>query len=196
VIDVWAVRLDLPDTAAQRALLGPDELERASAFRFAHDARRFVARRAFVRVVLGGYPDLAPAAVRFEVAAHGKPAVASAPGSLDWNLSHPGELAVVVVARGAEVGVDVEEVRPLARLNSVARLVCSPTERDALRALPAPARAAAFLQLWTREEALVKASGAGLRGLTRPPDARYRLADLGGFEGYVGAVAARAYAAA
>jgi 4'-phosphopantetheinyl transferase len=191
---VWAARLDVADPAACRSILGRDELERARALRFEPDRRRFVASHAFARVVLGRYLGVEPGAVSFETGRHGKPAVGCTGEPIEWNMSHSGSVAVVVVARGAEVGVDVEEVRPVPRVDAVARLVCTRTERSALRRVRPPERSKAFLQLWTRKEALAKATGVGLSGLTRT-DAGFQLTDLRGIAGYVGAVAARTSAA-
>jgi phosphopantetheine--protein transferase-like protein len=140
--------------------------------------------------VLAGYLGVDPGAVRFVAGPHGKPAAVGAGTSIDWNLSHSDELAVIVVARGAQVGVDVERLRPLARVDALARLVCSAAEVAALGALPASERSDAFLRLWSRKEALAKATGAGLGGLARP-DPRLRVSDLPAIDGYVGAVATR-----
>ena len=60
------------------------------------------------------------------------------------------------------MGADVESLRnvgpdPL----RVAEAVCSPLERNALRALPTAARDARFLSIWARKEAVAKATGLG-----------------------------------
>jgi len=62
----------------------------------------------------------------------------------------------------SEIGVDVELVRELDDLLSVADGHFSAAERRALRALPAAERHTGFFRCWTRKEALVKALGEGL----------------------------------
>jgi 4'-phosphopantetheinyl transferase len=71
-------------------------------------------------------------------------------------------LALIAVARGRAVGVDIEAVRPLPELDLMIAEVCTQRERAALRALPDAERLVAFFEIWTRKEAVLKARGDGL----------------------------------
>jgi 4'-phosphopantetheinyl transferase len=72
---------------------------------------------------------------------------------------------IVAIARGREVGVDVERVRfPLPELAGVRRYL-APGERAAIDAREGLAQAEAFFRAWTRKEALLKATGEGIGGL-------------------------------
>ncbi|MCQ0005314.1 4'-phosphopantetheinyl transferase family protein [Actinomadura madurae] len=106
---------------------------------------------------------LAPESIRFTTGCphcggtHGKPRL---PGSdLDFSLSHSGDRVVLVLAEGAEVGVDVEREsdRDIDRL---AEMVLTAAERDALTAMADRRRG--FHTYWSRKEALLKATGHGL----------------------------------
>jgi 4'-phosphopantetheinyl transferase len=84
-VDVWRASLALlPDL---RAVLSPDELQRAARFYFDKDSRHFIAARGWLRTVLARYLDTSPASLRFDYGAHGKPALSEA-GDLRFNLSH------------------------------------------------------------------------------------------------------------
>jgi 4'-phosphopantetheinyl transferase len=112
--------LDLPDPsrATLQALLSPDEVERASRFIFERDRRRYVAARGQLRQLLGGYIGVAPEALSFAYGQYGKPRLADPSASVEFNLAHSAALAVVAVAHGAIVGVDVEhrpERKPTSR---------------------------------------------------------------------------------
>jgi len=117
-----------------------------------------------LRQILGAYLSLAPAHLRFDLSARGKPELApgSNPLHLRFNLSHTHGLALVAVTRRREVGVDVEWSRPVAEATQIAERFFSPQESARLRALPAEQRPAAFFNCWTRREAYLKATGEGI----------------------------------
>lgn len=116
-----------------------------------------------MREVLGRELRIKPAAVRFDYGPHGKPALASDLDSeLHFNVSHAQERALLAVARGLELGVDIEAVRETIDHTAIAKRFFSRAECDALLALPEAARADAFFTIWTRKEAYVKLLGGGL----------------------------------
>jgi 4'-phosphopantetheinyl transferase len=118
-----------------------------------------VVSRAALRLLLGRYLDLDPAELRFAARATGKPRLD--PGSpLRFNLSHSGALALIAVARDAELGVDVEQVKPRADRADVGRRVFTEAEREA-----AAAGDDAFFRHWVAKEAFVKATGRGVTSL-------------------------------
>lgn len=172
VVDLWRLPLVWPseDAGRLRQTLSADEAERAARFHFARDRDRFTAARALLRAVLALYLGAEPARLRFAYGPHGKPALAggAAGGDADaaalrFNLAHSHDLALVVVARAREVGVDVEHVRADFATAEVAERFFSRREAEALRALPeGRPRVEAFYRCWTRKEAFIKAKGEGL----------------------------------
>lgn len=164
-LDVWSFGLDPPDgvlTDLSEALSG-DELERAESFRFRRDAERFAAGRGRLRRILAGLLDNDPAALRFTYGPAGKPALKGYP-KLGFNLAHSGGLALLAVAEGATVGVDVELSPPdRGACEEISPAYFSAEEVESLAALGGAQREAAFLRCWTRKEAYVKALGDGLQ---------------------------------
>lgn len=167
--------------------LSADERARAGRFVFARDRRRYIAARGVLRVLLGRYLDLAPAAVSFRYEAGGKPALAPGQSSdLDFNVSHSADVAVVAISRAGQVGVDIEAIRSLPDRDDLARGIFTDAEYAALRALPFDLRDLGFFNGWTRKEAFVKATGEGLsRSLvdfevTLTPGAAARLVHVNG----------------
>jgi 4'-phosphopantetheinyl transferase len=71
-------------------------------------------------------------------------------------------LGLAAFVLGREVGVDLEELKPVADFAGIAERFFSPAENRALLALPAESRDAAFFTCWTRKEAYIKAVGEGL----------------------------------
>ncbi|WP_067800221.1 4'-phosphopantetheinyl transferase family protein [Actinomadura formosensis] len=156
----WAVPVDEPP---MHALLDDRERDRYDRFLRPEDKARFVTGRFLARTVLAEATGLAPEAIRFTTGCphcggeHGKPRL---PGSeLNFSLSHSGDRVVLVLAEGAEVGVDVEREsdRDIDRL---AEMVLTAREREALAAMTDRQRG--FHAYWSRKEALLKATGHGL----------------------------------
>ena len=161
-LHLWHGRADMP-AAAALAQLQPQEHERAQRFVFARDRARHLATRWLLRRVLSLYAPVAEAGWRFDADAHGRPYVAApALGEpLHFNLSHSEEAVLLLVGRGAELGVDVEGRSP-PDAGAIARQVFAPAERAWLDAAPDDAEGTRFLTLWTLKEAYVKARGLGL----------------------------------
>ena len=164
-VHVWCAALDQPAWRVRGlvGILAPDERERAERFHFERLRRRFVVGRGVLRIILAGYLGMAPEAVRFAYRPRGKPHLADADdGALRFNVAHSGRLALYAVTRGRELGVDLEEVRPLEDAEPIAARYFSVGEAAALRALPPAERLAGFFRCWTRKEAYIKARGEGL----------------------------------
>jgi 4'-phosphopantetheinyl transferase len=140
-----------------------DERARAGRFVSERDRGRFVAGRAFLRMLLARHVGVPPGDLRFRYGAYGKPAIAGAGRDVRFNLAHSDVLAVCAVGEGCgEIGVDIERVRPVADAGLVSRAFLSPVELARLAALPEPARLRAFYEAWTRKEAILKTLGCGL----------------------------------
>lgn len=173
-MEVWLV--DLAGVEPPPTALSEEEQARAERMRLAEPRRRFVASHVALRAVLARYVEL----VDITVDTNGKPYLAG--GGVRFNLSHSGELAAVAVA-DQEVGIDVQEVRTLHDADALARRILAPNEAGA-----------DVLRAWARKEAVVKATGEGLRRnladvQVYPPAGPWWVDDLDVSDGYVGAVA-------
>jgi 4'-phosphopantetheinyl transferase len=164
-VDVWSVPLVAASdqTDALWESLSSDERERASRFVFEKDRRRFVVGRGALRSILASYLGSHAGSIRFAYGEHGKPMLAESTGggSLEFNASGSGELAVCAVTVGRKVGVDIE-LRRLPQDDAVVEQSCSPAERHAYGTLSSKEKPEAFYRLWTLKEAYLKATGAGL----------------------------------
>lgn len=165
-IHVWCARPEeLTEDAARHAavrLLSADELRRLRRFRVEKPRRRFLAGRAMLRRVLSDYDRRPPATWKFEIARHGRPAIAGDnPLDLQFNLSKTSGLVVLAVTRACMIGIDVENTTRRAPLD-VAETFFAPAEVAALRALPAEQQASRFFDYWTLKESYIKARGLGL----------------------------------
>lgn len=157
-----------PDGPVDADALSPAERERATRFGRPQDAVRFVTARTLARRMLGARLGVAASQVDLVVPHPGwKPRV---PGStLDVSIAHAADLVLVAVADGAEIGVDVEGGPGVVRHVDEAlwRSVTSPAERTAAGggswpSDPTPEAVDAFLRVWVRKEAVLKAVRVGL----------------------------------
>src|SRR5260370_5815636 len=165
-IHVWRASLDQPPAcvAALEPTLSLGECSRAERYRFARDRQHFIIRRGLLRQMLGDYLGIEPARLHFHTGPYGKPELAEIPGAYmpHFNVSHSHEFALFAFARDHEVGVDIEYVRPVVEAEQIAGRYFSAQERDALRNLPPDRMYEQFFIYWTRLEAYLNASGAGL----------------------------------
>lgn len=116
-----------------------------------------------LRRILAAYLAIDVDEVALVEGAHGRPRLDPAHDSpLDFNWSHSGDHALLAVARGISPGIDIERRRPQPRALPIARRFFGDDEADALAALPEDARDAAFLEVWTAKEAVLKAHGRGI----------------------------------
>jgi 4'-phosphopantetheinyl transferase len=162
-VHVWTIRLDA-DRAPDASALDACERERAAAFVFERDRVAFVRRRAALRRILGAYLGVPAADVPIRAGDHGKPELGPPfdRAGLQFNVSNSGDLALCAVTLAGPVGIDVEQVRPMADLDGVAELVLSRNERAAFAKADEPDRLTLFHAAWTRKEAYLKARGEGL----------------------------------
>lgn len=163
---VWQVDLDAAPAPQFVAALSAPEEERARRFVFERDGERFVAAHAALRDTLSALTGIPAALLDFTQGPFGKPALAGVP-SLRFNLSHCRSFALIAVCERAEVGVDIELLRPMPDAEALALACFTQSEHEALAAVAPAARERAFLTCWTRKEACLKATGAGLSADTR-----------------------------
>ncbi|MGA2415128.1 MAG: 4'-phosphopantetheinyl transferase superfamily protein [Candidatus Sulfotelmatobacter sp.] len=165
-VHLWRVDLATVGPAEARwlPLLSADEAKRAARFHFNRDRQRYVAARAWLRLLLGAYLEFEAKELTFSYSAREKPALgfSYAGRRMEFNLSHSGAVALLVFAWGRQVGVDVEAVRADFEVEAIANRFFSAQEREQLWACPPAERHAAFFRCWTRKEAYIKATGAGL----------------------------------
>jgi 4'-phosphopantetheinyl transferase len=167
---VWRLPLDIGQSSLASAidLLSPDERERADRFQFEVPRNRFVVGRGLLRVILGRYCDIPPERLRFNYGPHGKPELTLGEGTrrtggaLHFNLAHSEGVGVLAVTQIGPVGVDLEQVRRLLEFKELVGQFFSAWEAAEFSRLPREQQPAAFFNLWTRKEALLKATGEGI----------------------------------
>jgi 4'-phosphopantetheinyl transferase len=165
-VHIWFGTLDMEsvDLNLLESALSPDEWARASRFHFCTDRRRFVVAHAILRQILSRYLGREGRELQFGCGPYGKPYLRSDSRrpELRFNLTHSHGMALYGITRNREIGVDLERIDRSIAGQQIAERFFSRQECSRLRTLPASQQMAAFFDFWTRKEAYVKATGAGL----------------------------------
>jgi len=172
-VALWWAPLGAAEAEIARlsAWLAPAEHARAQRFGREALARRYIAGRALLRWLLGRALGLAPQAVPIVRGARGRPQLDGDCG-IDFNVSHTEGVALIGVARGRRIGVDVEHEDRVVRADGLARKFLTAAERATLAPLTEIERRRRFLRYWTCKEAISKATGEGLSAPFRQLEVR------------------------
>ncbi len=166
--EIRVFTLHLPDIWSEVprlfALLSSNERERAERFHFDRDANLFIVAHGLLRVILAHYLQLSPQEISFITRPGGKPILSPTlhPHPISFNISHSGETVLVGVSADAEIGVDVEVIRPFDNFMEIAEKYFHPEETLTISNMPQNMHLNKFYEIWTQKEAAVKALGIGL----------------------------------
>jgi 4'-phosphopantetheinyl transferase len=79
-------------------------------------------------------------------------------GDVDFNISHSGEYVLCGVGKGIQIGVDIEEIKPV-DFSDFENLMTG-DQWDTIHASADPQKS--FFRLWAIKESIIKADGRGL----------------------------------
>ena len=145
-------------SVVQPVHLKPDEVNRAQRYRQPEDRNRFTYARNLMRLLLSQYCRQAPDMITFTTGLNGKPQL-SHTDTWHINVSHAGNWILIGVGRSS-VGVDVEVINPSFAFQDLLSNSFSAPEQQHILGDAQPGLT--FYQLWTRKEALVKATAKGI----------------------------------
>jgi 4'-phosphopantetheinyl transferase len=137
--------------------------ERARMSRFGNRVlrERYVMGRGMLREILGNELHTTAASIEIVRGLRGRPRLAGET-SLDFNVTHTQQIAVIAIVRDVRVGVDVERLDRQINTTGIARKFLTERERVALATLEEEQVRRRVLTLWTCKEAMSKATGDAL----------------------------------
>jgi 4'-phosphopantetheinyl transferase len=159
---VWVVRLrpdgELGWERAAASLEG-DDRGRMASLHHEDDRHRLAVSRLALRELVHRLLPSSPGPIVIEHPRHRAPRMCG--GALRLSLAHASD-TVICAASPEPVGVDVESLPAPEPAAALVERHLSPGERAALGRLPPGETARAFLRIWVRKEAVVKAGGMGM----------------------------------
>jgi 4'-phosphopantetheinyl transferase len=158
-LKVWAINLDC--ASGDLSLLSTGERARAGRLKRPQDRERALQAYCAIRRIIALQLAVGPRCLEFDTTTSGKPFLAGPAKNLEFNLSHSGRHGLIVVAKDRSVGIDVEVRRPIRDLSGLALQIATAREAERLRQLPNSQVHSRFFDLWSRKEAVLKASGEG-----------------------------------
>ena len=166
-VHVWAVLLDAPAEVESHCWnwLSPTEQERVRRLSFEHDRRHFVVAHGWLRHILARYCSQDPCHVPIINASGGKPQLSHEmlrSCDVRFNLTHSNGRALLALARGFEVGVDLEEMRQAVQHLKLSERFFSRTEWETIKSCSEDRQREMFFRYWVGKESVMKAHGTGL----------------------------------
>ncbi|MFZ6708011.1 4'-phosphopantetheinyl transferase family protein [Undibacterium sp. TC9W] len=165
--EIWIARLDHLRIyrACLQTLLTSAEQIRAQRYLQQDDRDRYLGGRALVKLAAGKMTGVLPEEISIITAATGKPSVSFVNDNIvvpAISISHAGQLVVVALQYGAELGVDVELFNHDVNLDDLMGVVCSKEEIAEINLADDKTRRQKFYEFWVLKEAYLKATGEGL----------------------------------
>lgn len=158
-VHAWVFTLD-SSADTDHEILDPRELARCKAIADEQQRRYYARAHVICRQILSCYLGLSPRDIQFRQQPSGKPFIANT-DVIEFSLSHSGSTALLAVAK-APVGIDIEQENRKTGGLKLAKRFFSQQEHEQLAATATQDQARAFLQTWTRKEAVVKCHGGGI----------------------------------
>jgi len=156
--DIWKIRIS-DSISIPENILSNEELLKASRFLHARDRASFTCRRTALRILLSRYTGIPLSEIGFILGKNKKPELRSESNKIRFNVSHSGDLVLIAIS-DTDVGVDIEQCVPTFNYSEVLKHSFSKQEIDYIE--HATDSRELFFKLWTRKEALTKASSKGL----------------------------------
>lgn len=149
------IKIDTHYHKIDLSILSTPEMEKANRFRQQHDRERYLVSKYYLRLLLAQFLPLAPSAIEYSYTGNHKPTV---PG-IGFNISHAENYVVIGISR-LQVGVDVEFIKRDFEFSDLMELCFSPEEAFLIN--HSEDQLLSFYLLWTRKEAILKATAEGL----------------------------------
>ncbi len=161
-IDVWDI---IPQFLAEHFTLleryiDPEERTISTRYYKQEDQKAFIARRAILRVLLSKYLSVSPFEIKFGPWKNKKPGIIQPRiNPIYFNISHSSDRLLLAIGQ-SEVGIDIEKNDQQFDFGEVVSHSFSSDECDHIHTHEQPGKL--FYRLWTRKEALIKATAKGI----------------------------------
>ncbi|SMC95725.1 4'-phosphopantetheinyl transferase family protein [Pedobacter nyackensis] len=136
-------------------ILNDQEITKASRFLKTKDAESYIVTRYVLRNLLAHFVLIPPADIHFHFSSDKKPKV----DGIEFNISHSGNFIIIAISL-APIGIDIEFINQNFDFDPLMNAIFNEEESSLIN--KNADRLLWFYVLWTRKEAILKASGEGL----------------------------------
>jgi 4'-phosphopantetheinyl transferase len=160
-VDVWRVNISQNLSLLNNLLatMDPEEIARANRYFHLKDKNRSIISRGALRIILGKYLNQRPDLIEFGIGKNKKPYILNTNETdLHYNISHSGDWILIAISN-SETGADTEFINHDFRYTEV---IADNFTADEISYVKQNASVDRFFMLWTRKEALTKATAKGL----------------------------------
>jgi 4'-phosphopantetheinyl transferase len=161
---VW-IGLDQPSETVHNLarILSTEEEHRVARYATTLLRQRATVRFARRRQIAASLFDVAPEDLISIRDITGRPRFLLSSGDfVDVNSSHCGGVALVAMSTSRRLGVDVEAAPELSPIDKLASWIENERDHEQVREMASNERVDAYLRIWTRKEAYLKATGEGI----------------------------------
>jgi len=169
-VHVFLFQLGLFNSKDLLPCLSEDEHNRAGKLKVEQKKNQFVITRGILRRLLSSSLGKEPREIMFSYEQHCKPVINDKFNnkSVEFNISHSGDYALIAMTLENKVGVDIEEINTEIDFQSLSNRFFSEMEKKELISLDRNEQLDAFYRAWVRKESFIKAIGKGVAfGLDR-----------------------------
>lgn len=162
-VHIWLAAIDERyNKLLTNSYLSENEKEREGKFAYDIDSFIFSVKHCLLRIILGRYLLCHPSEIRFKNNHYQKPAIAYPSTSIQFNISISSNRFVAAFSQHNAIGVDIEQIRQIENIKRLTKDYFTPNEADWVYSHLDSMLETAFFSIWTKKEAIVKATGQGL----------------------------------
>lgn len=140
----------------QSKILSEKELLKASKFQKSKDGERYIVSKYFLRHILSSFTGNPAHSIQFHQFGNKKPSLEG----IEFNVTHSGDFILIIVSPH-QVGVDMEFINRNFNFEILLEDCFNEAEKQFINS-GSTESLYNFYRLWTRKEAILKASGEGL----------------------------------
>jgi len=148
---------------AYKDILSSIEIARANRLVFTNDKNHFIKSTSLMRLLLSSYLGITPDKLNIRTNELGKPYTDTSNHRINFNFSRSPVMQVLGISENNPIGVDIEPIRPIDDWQHIAKRCLSTEEIQQFSHLTEQQRDELFWNYWTAKEAILKATGIGLR---------------------------------
>lgn len=170
-LHIWSVRYSdlISDFSFVSDFLSKTERDKSSRFLDPADSRRYVLRHGMVRYILGNYTGIEPELLPLVKDMNGKPGLdpKSELHEYSFSLSHTDQIVSMGVMKNYRIGIDIVKTDPGYPIYEISEYLFTPGEKEFMRGIEPGQRNQMFFRIWALKEAIVKATGEGIRMMNK-----------------------------